>query len=160
MPSVSTYTITAPTEDTADSYDSTETKYEKVTVVDKTTVPAEINATAYVNANGVLTFEGLAAGEYTITELVAPSGYNLLKEPVEVVITGTPTLTGCAWTVTVDGTKATADGNLWAFNVVNNAGTELPSTGGMGTTIFYVLGGVLMAGAFVLLVVRKRMRAE
>ncbi len=155
-----TYTITAPTEDTADSYDSTETKYEKVTVVDKTTVPAEINATAYVNANGVLTFEGLAAGEYTITELVAPSGYNLLKEPVEVVITGTPTLTGCAWTVTVDGTKATADGNLWAFNVVNNAGTELPSTGGMGTTIFYVLGGVLMAGAFVLLVVRKRMRAE
>lgn len=155
-----TYTITAPTEDTADSYDSTETKYEKVTVVDKTTVPAEINATAYVNANGVLTFEGLAAGEYTITELVAPSGYNLLKEPVEVVITGTPTLTGCAWTVTVDGTKATADGNLWAFNVVNNAGTELPSTGGMGTTIFYVLGGVLMAGAFVLLVVRKRMRTE
>lgn len=155
-----TYTITAPTEDTADSYDSTETKYEKVTVVDKTTVPTEINATAYVNANGVLTFEGLAAGEYTITELVAPSGYNLLKEPVEVVITGTPTLTGCAWTVTVDGTKATADGNLWAFNVVNNTGTELPSTGGMGTTIFYVLGGVLMAGAFVLLVVRKRMRAE
>ena len=155
-----TYTITAPTEDTADSYDSTETKYEKVTVVDKTTVPTEINATAYVNANGVLTFEGLAAGEYTITELVAPSGYNLLKEPVEVVITGTPTLTGCAWTVTVDGTKATADGNLWAFNVVNNTGTELPSTGGMGTTIFYVLGGVLMAGAFVLRVVRKRMRAE
>ena len=155
-----TYTITAPTEDTADSYDSTETKYEKVTVVDKTTVPTEINATAYVNANGVLTFEGLAAGEYTITELVAPSGYNLLKEPVEVVITGTPTLTGCAWTVTVDGTKATADGNLWAFNVVNNTGTELPSTGGMGTTIFYVLGGVLMAGAFVLLVVRKRMRTE
>lgn len=155
-----TYTITAPTEDTADSYDSTETKYEKVTVVDKTTVPTEINATAYVNANGVLTFEGLAAGEYTITELVAPSGYNLLKEPVEVVITGTPTLTGCAWTVTVDGTKATADGNLWAFNVVNNAGTELPSTGGIGTTIFYVLGGVLMAGAFVMLVVRKRMRTE
>lgn len=76
------------------------------------------------------------------------------------VITGTPTLTGCAWTVTVNGTNVTADGNLWAFNVVNNAGTELPSTGGMGTTIFYVLGGVLMAGAFVLLVVRKRMRAE
>lgn len=155
-----TYTTTAPTEDTADSYDSTETKYEKVTVVDKTTVPTEINATAYVDANGVLTFEGLSAGEYTITELVAPSGYNLLKEPVKVVITGTPTLTGCAWTVTVDGTNATADGVLWAFNVVNNAGTELPSTGGMGTTIFYVLGGVLMAGAFVLLVVRKRMRAE
>lgn len=155
-----TYTTTAPTEGTADRYDSTKTKYEKVTVVDKTTVSTEINATAYVDANGVLTFEGLAAGEYTITELVAPSGYNLLKEPVKVVITGTPTLTGCAWTVTVNGTNVTADGNLWAFNVVNNAGTELPSTGGMGTTIFYVLGGVLMAGAFVLLVVRKRMRAE
>ena len=46
------------------------------------------------------------------------------------------------------------------MRIENQSGTELPSTGGMGTTIFYVLGGVLMAGAFVLLVVRKRMRAE
>ena len=155
-----TYTTEAPTEKTTDSYDSTTTKYEKVTVVDKATVPTEINATGYVNANGVLTFEGLAAGEYTITELVAPSGYNLLKDPVKVVITGVPTLTDCTWTVKVNDTAATAADNLWAFNVVNNAGTELPSTGGIGTTIFYVLGGVLMAGAFVMLVVRKRMRTE
>ena len=41
--------------------------------------------------------------------------------------------------------------------IVNNKGTELPSTGGMGTTLFYVLGGVLLVGAAILLVVKKRM---
>ena len=44
-----------------------------------------------------------------------------------------------------------------AVVVVNKAGTELPSTGGMGTTIFYVLGAVLVVGAGVLLVTKKRM---
>ena len=42
-------------------------------------------------------------------------------------------------------------------NVVNQSGAELPSTGGIGTTIFYVLGGLLVVGAGVLLVTRKRM---
>lgn len=44
-------------------------------------------------------------------------------------------------------------------DVVNEAGTTLPETGGMGTTIFYVLGGLLVVGAGVLLIVRLRMRA-
>ena len=73
----------------------------------------------------------------------------MLKEAVKVTI-------GNDGAVTYgDNTTANPD-----VKVLNQSGTELPSTGGMGTTIFYVLGGVLMAGAFVLLVVRKRMRAE
>ena len=53
-------------------------------------------------------------------------------------------------------------GNIWkqgngGVQITNNSGTELPSTGGMGTTIFYVLGSILVIGAAVLLVTKKRM---
>lgn len=159
-----TYTTVAPVTDknadgyNADKYDSIETKYEKVTVVDKTTVPAEINATGYVDANGVLTFEGLGAGTYIIKELIAPNGYNLLKDSITVTITANATLTGCTWTVKNGATSLEADADhLFALTVVNNAGTELPSTGGIGTTIFYVLGAVLVIGAAVVLITRRRM---
>lgn len=153
------YTETAPTGATADQYDSTTTKYEKVTVVDKTTVPTEINAIGYVDKDGVLTFEGLGNGTYTIHEIIAPNGYNLLKEDITVVISGKETETdGFRWTVTVDGKEITATDNLFAFKVENNAGTELPSTGGIGTTVFYVLGSVLVLGAVVLLVTKRRMK--
>lgn len=100
---------------------------------------------------GMASFDGVANGTYYLEEVAAPAGYNLLKDPVM---------------VTVNGAKAIAaeNPNTGALTVTqaveNQTGTELPSTGGMGTTIFYVLGGVLMAGAFVLLVVRKRMRTE
>lgn len=158
-----TYTTTAPVTDktsadyNADSYDSTTIKYEKVTVVDKDTVPTQINATGYVDGNGVLTFAGLGAGTYTITELVAPNGYNLLKESITVTITATATLNGCTWTVKNGDTYLTATDHLFGLTVENNAGTELPSTGGIGTTIFYVVGSVLVIGAAVVLITRKRM---
>ena len=153
-----TYTTEAPSEATKDKYDSTTQKYEKVTVIDKTTIPTEINATGYVDANGVLTFEGLGEGEYEITELIAPQGYNLLKDSITLVITATPTLNGCTWTVTENGTALIADSEyLYAFNVENNSGTELPSTGGIGTTIFYIVGSLLAVGAVILLVTKKRM---
>ena len=63
-----------------------------------------------------------------------------------------------------DKTDATAtesngsvDNGIVATNVMNNSGTELPSTGGIGTTLFYVLGGILVLVAIILLVTRKRM---
>ena len=158
-----TYTTTVPVTDknnagyNADRYDDTSKKYEKVNVVTKDTAPTEINATGYVDANGVLTFEGLGAGTYTITELVAPNGYNLLKESIKVNITAEAALDKCTWTVTAGSNIATADGNLYAFQVENNAGAELPSTGGIGTTIFYVLGRVLVVCAGVLLITKRRM---
>lgn len=79
-----TYTETAPIDETASSYDSTTTKYKKVTAVTKDTVNTKVNATGYVDEKGVLTFEGLGEGTYTIKEIVAPNGYNLLKAPIKV----------------------------------------------------------------------------
>ncbi|MCI6807049.1 MAG: SpaH/EbpB family LPXTG-anchored major pilin [Clostridiales bacterium] len=157
------YTVIDPVTDksaegyNADQYDDVNQKYEKVTDVTKEPVPTEINATGYVDANGVLTFEGLGAGSYTITELVAPNGYNLLKESIKVNITAEAALDKCTWIVTAGSNIVTADSNLYAFQVENNAGAALPSTGGIGTTVFYVLGGLLVVCAGVLLITKRRM---
>ena len=157
------YTAAGPTDDNAASYDSTTQKYEKVTVVTKDTVATEINTVGYTNADGVLTFAGLNAGEYVITELVAPSGYNLLKDSITITITENADFSNANWTVTEKvgdkdaKTLAAGADNLFSFTVENNSGTELPSTGGMGTTLFYILGGLLVVGAGVVLVTKKRM---
>lgn len=103
------------------------------------------------NDKGMASFDGVANGTYYLEEVAAPAGYNLLKDPVMVTVNG-------AEAIAAENPKT---GALTVTQPVENqSGTELPSTGGMGTTIFYVLGGALMAGAFVLLVVRKRMRTE
>lgn len=91
--------------------------------------------------SGAASFDGLADGTYYLEETAAPAGYNLLKEPVKVEVKGGTTETELSVTA----------------SVANNTGTELPSTGGMGTTIFYVLGSVLVLAAVVLLVTKKRM---
>ena len=100
-------------------------------------------------ASGKFTITGLDSDTYYLEEIVAPAGYNMLKDPITVTVKDDGTVTY--------GNNITATPDV---KVLNQTGTELPSTGGMGTTIFYVLGGVLMAGAFVMLVVRKRMRTE
>ena len=157
------YTEAGPTDDNTASYDSTTQKYEKVTVVTKDTVATEINTVGYTNAQGVLTFAGLNAGEYVITELVAPSGYNLLKDSITITITENADFSNANWTVTEKvgdkdaKTLAAGADNLFSFTVENNSGTELPSTGGMGTTLFYILGGLLVVGAGIVLVTKKRM---
>lgn len=106
-------------------------------------------------ANGNITFEGLDAGTYYLEETKAPVGYNKLTAPITVVISSTlPTTGGTAsYTVTADGATTTD----YTVRVENKAGTELPSTGGIGTTIFYVVGGGLMAVAAILLITKKRM---
>lgn len=152
-----TYTETAPIDETASSYDSTTRKYKKVTAVTKDTVNTKVNATGYVDEKGVLTFEGLGEGTYTIKEIVAPNGYNLLKAPIKVEIKANATFAKCEWTVTADGKPVTADNNLYAFLIENKSGAELPSTGGIGTTVFYVLGGLLVVCAGVLLITKRRM---
>lgn len=147
----------------ANEYDSTTQKYEKVTVVDKKTVATEINTVGYTNKEGILTFKGLGTGTYTIKELVAPDGYNLLKDEITITITDDADVTtGAGWTVkgrigNAGKQELTAgEDNLFSINVENNSGSELPSTGGMGTTIFYVLGSLLVVIAGVALVTKKR----
>ena len=70
---------------------------------------------------------------------------------------GTETISGDGEGFTFTATVATG---IVATDVVNTTGLELPSTGGMGTTIFYIIGGVLVAGAGVLLIVRRRMGGQ
>ena len=145
----------------ADKYDSTTKMYEKVSVVTKDTVATKINTVGYTNAQGVLTFEGLSTGTYTITELVAPNGYNLLKDPVTIEITDNATLTNANWTVKSGDTALVAnDDNHFVVQVKNNKGTELPSTGGIGTTLFYVIGGLLVVAAGIILVTKKRVSKQ
>lgn len=99
---------------------------------------------------GKVTVKGLDADTtYWLEETEAPAGYNKLSGRVKVEIKNsnlTTTMTGDTW----------ADGN-GGVQITNKTGAELPSTGGMGTTIFYIIGSVLVLAAVVLLIVRKRM---
>ena len=97
---------------------------------------------------GKVNIYGLAGKTYTLTETKAPDGYNKLVTSETVNL--------------ADGSKthATIVGSVYKDGgvvVENHAGTVLPSTGGMGTTLFYVIGGGLMVAAVVLLVTKKRM---
>lgn len=115
--------------------------------------------TLETNGAGDILIEGLNVGTYYLEETEAPAGYNKLTEPIEVKITATPDATGVSETVEYknknDSTYTPATNAI--VKVLNEAGTQLPSTGGIGTTLFYVIGGGLMAVAAVLLVTKKRM---
>lgn len=103
--------------------------------------------------DGKFSIRGLDAGTYYLEEIKAPAGYNALAAPIEVVITAVideVTHVGTA-TVTYNGTST------GEVKIENKTGAELPSTGGIGTTIFYVVGGILVLGAAILLITRKRM---
>lgn len=116
---------------------------------------------------GKLTIDGLDAGTYYLTEVTPPSGYNRLAGPIKVEITktaGTAELTSTVtyYNHTGDASapyaaEATGTGEI---QVENKSGTELPETGGIGTTIFYVVGSILLVGAVVLLITKKRMSTE
>jgi len=97
--------------------------------------------------NGAANFDGLKDGTYYLLETAAPAGYNMLKDPVQVEISG------------ANATAEDLTSLTHTEGVANNTGTTLPETGGMGTTLFYIIGGILVAGAAVLLITRKRMSA-
>lgn len=108
------------------------------------------------------TFSGLGSGDYKLEETTTPEGYNTIP-PIEFTISATYGNGGSIATLSAkanDDTEFTADNTAGSLTttVINERGSLLPETGGIGTTIFYVLGGILMAGAVVLLVTRKRMR--
>lgn len=154
-----TYTTTDPAGEGIDTskYESTTVKYRLEDSVVMDTSVAGVEAEAYVDENGELTFAGLGAGTYTITEIVTPNGYNAI-DPITVVVTFDPVAK--TFTATANSNDIDATGNVLAMDVINQTGSLLPGTGGIGTTIFYVVGGILLAGSVVLLVTKKRMAGE
>lgn len=120
----------------------------------------ETEATKWITDNqGKVTFQGIAAGTYYLRETQAPAGYNSLKKDVKVEITATYKETG-----ELLDSSATSTNNKQQYvqvqSIANKAGAVLPSTGGIGTTIFYVLGSILALGAAVLLIAKKRMNGQ
>lgn len=167
-----TYTTTPPKDETKDNYAEGTPRYNQTKALDWKEYKTDKKVTGTVNNYGLLEFDGLAAGEYTITEMEAPSGYHILAHPIELTITCTePTDpdvdANCTWKVAatyaganLDESKVTVEDGIINLTVENATGTELPSTGGMGTTLFYIIGSVMVIGAAVLLIVKKRMSAE
>lgn len=135
---------------------STGSSIYKLNKVDGWTATEADAPTVKTPTDGNIKFEGLDAGTYYLEETKAPVGYNKLTAPIKVEISSTlPTTAGtsASYTVKADGAE-TAN---YTVRVENKAGAVLPSTGGMGTTLFYVIGGGLMVAAIVLLVTKKRM---
>lgn len=131
---------------------------------------SETDATEFENTSGnTFVVIGLDSGKYNLKETAAPSGYNLPANSFVVELTAT-TVNNQDWdkftasdaltelTVKLDNVDGTADVNTGKGTVIvgNSSGSSLPSTGGIGTTIFYVAGGVLVVGAGVLLITKKR----
>lgn len=117
------------------------TEKAKVAWVDDKAQATEVTT----GTDGAAVFKGLKDGTYYLEETEAPAGYNLLKAPVTVEING------------ANATETDLSALTHTEGVANNTGTELPSTGGMGTTVFYVIGSILVLAAVVLLVTKKRM---
>ena len=107
-------------------------------------------------------FKGLDSAKYLLVETTVPENYNRAAD-TEIIVEATydtnsadPKLTGLTVTPSDIGFTATPASGTISGNVINLTGVELPSTGGIGTTIFYVVGGILVAAAVILLVTRRR----
>ena len=118
----------------------------RVATKDDTNTVTEITT----DSTGKFTIKGLDSDTYYLTETAAPAGYNKLADPITIVIGENGVVNG-----TTDAPQGVEE-----VKVLNQSGSELPSTGGMGTTIFYVVGSILLIGAAILLITKKRMSAE
>ena len=146
----------------------------------KVTWVAEADADVFeTNDQGKLKQQvrGLDNGNYFLVETKAPKGYNMLKDPIAIVITAIPdsaeNVTKVTYSATYGGkaaamtneqvdlttqTQAAGKQPVATGTIENNSGTELPSTGGMGTTIFYVIGAILVLGAAIILISRRKVQ--
>jgi len=124
-------------------------------------------------ADGLFKVIGLDTGVYFLKETKAPAGYNLLSDPIKLTIAaeyehetieGDNDVTSVTKLTIAVGDDPATDGDedtgVVNTTVVNQAGATLPETGGMGTTILYVGGGILVLAAIVLLIVKRRANAE
>ena len=137
----------------ADQYE--EGKYKKTIETKTENTATDHKVELAVDDNGIVRFDGLGAGTYTIKETKTPSGYNTMADfNVTVAFTadGTPKWSFSGGKGTYDQTEG-----IYKIEIENKKGTELPETGGRGTTMLYVIGAIIIVGAGVLLVSRRKM---
>lgn len=132
---------------------------EKITAANHSTIAAD--AEVVTTVNGKAEFRGVEDGTYKLLEVKAPANYNLLTSAKPITVNSVKEEN------IIDGKYEENDGKTHIYKgytetakVENNSGSQLPETGGIGTTIFYVVGGLLMVGAAVLFVAKKRMAVE
>ena len=124
---------------------SEENATEEIYRVATTTEQSTALDTVTTIASGKFTIEGLDAGTYELKETQQPAGYNILSAPVTIVIQE-------------DGKIIYKSSEVSMVKVENKSGSLLPSTGGRGTTLFYILGAILVVGSGVVLITKKRMK--
>lgn len=145
-------------------------------------VDTQNDATELISGtDGKFVVIGLDAGDYILVETEAPSGYNKIEGEIAVKITATQKnlddykevaeaddpseiLTAVGSEVTIPGhEKVTSEGDtntgIVPAGITNASGSTLPSTGGMGTTLFYIVGGILVAGAAIILIAKRKVNA-
>lgn len=182
-----TYTETVPNADNYKKYKETKddasynsshsyTKYKptETTALTTATGTGTMTLTATTDESGKVIFEGLEAGDYILEE-TTPAGYNsigAIKFTItatmgsdasakilnnkSIVIDGATDLTKWTYTQTSSVSAASFDENV--VTIANKPGSSLPETGGIGTRIFYIVGGSLMFVALILLIAKKRMK--
>lgn len=154
-------------------------KYKSIETTTWETVPVpqtgdKVTSEYTVGDDGILHLEGLNAGTYTIHETKAPEGYNALGYDIIVkIFADTTPATVNANTDTATwkyqtkksnetdfGAAVVAPTAIATIQVENNSGSTLPSTGGIGTTLFYIGGSILVLAAAILLITKRRMGSE
>lgn len=146
-------------------WNATTSAYEATGTKGTTSASGNNNAQGNATTADVHTWTGLDTGKYKLVETKTPTGYNTMADKEFEIVGTSKEDTGVAKIVSLNSTGDlvitgnTATGTLTS-NIQNQKGSELPETGGMGTTILYILGGALVVIAGVLLVTRRRMQGQ
>lgn len=115
-------------------------------------------------SDGTVLIGVLDYGTYYLEEIKAPDGYNLLNQMIAITInpdnSNSGVVSAMKGTSPLNVTADDKEANLYVITITNNPGVVLPSTGSTGTTIFYILGSILVIGAGILLITKKRMSAR
>lgn len=152
------YTTTAPTDQTASSYEGN-TTYQKIKFSKANRTPGDTKKVTVVSGeDGKIILEGLKPGTYNIKETKAPSGYNLDPNTYTIKIDWDADAKKMKLDNETSHSSVTFDENnaKAMITIDNKSGSVLPSTGGMGTTLFYIVGGILVVAAGAILLLKKR----
>ena len=143
-------------EDTSHAYKNLDPTHVIKEVKEIVTKTEAVDVKAFVGEDGYVTFTGLAAGDYVLTETVTPAGFNTIN-PIDFTVEFDAKTKKFSISGEDRNLIAVLGDNTLYAEIINVAGSTLPSTGGIGTTIFYIIGGILVAGSLIFLVTKKRM---